>query len=32
MLMRDEVSPHYAECLEMNETISDDLRVWLAMR
>jgi hypothetical protein len=32
MLMRDEASPHYAECLEMNETISDDLRVWLAMR
>lgn len=32
MMLRDEVSPHYAECLEMNDTASEDLRVWLAMR
>jgi hypothetical protein len=32
MMIRDEVSPHYAECLEMNDKASEDLRVWLAMR
>jgi hypothetical protein len=32
MMIRDEVTPHYVECLEMNDTTSEDLKVWLAMR
>jgi hypothetical protein len=32
MLVRDEYAPHYVECLGMNETTSEDLKVWLAVR